>query len=130
MRWCIMFLLLVAGGCQGGNVPSPELFDKDWTLVELGGEPVSVEKPPSIRFSEPNEVTGFSGCNRLSGSYERTDGAFRFGPIITTKMACPDVMELEHDFVVALESTRRVEVTGSSLELIGDTGALAKLSAE
>ena len=126
---CLVFLVLAFSGCQGGATSARDLLGKEWTVVEINGAPVSLEKPPFLRFEEPDLVTGFSGCNQMSGKYELTGDAVHFTPFIMTKMACAEGMDVETAMVGALESTRRVRVTGSTLELLGDSGALAKLSA-
>ena len=124
---CLMVLAL--SGCGGNANPSPDLFDREWTVVEIKGEPVTLQKPPFLRFEEPDLVTGFSGCNRMSGKYEFTGDAVHFAPFIMTKMACVEGMDVETAMVGVLESTKRVRVTGSTLELLGESGVLAKLSA-
>ena len=123
-------IFLAVSGCQGGETPPAELFDKEWSVVEINGEPVSLQKPPFLRFEEKDHlVTGFSGCNRMSGKYELTGDSVHFTPFIMTKMACAEGMDVETAMVGVLESTKRVRVTGSTLELLGDSGVLAKLSA-
>ena len=127
---CFMALVLTLSGCRDSATPPRDLFGKEWIVVEMNGEPVSLQKPPFLRFEDEDSlVTGFRGCNRMSGKYELTGDAVHFTPFIMTKVACAEGMDVETAMVGVLESTRRVRVTGSTLELLGDSGVLAKLSA-
>jgi heat shock protein HslJ len=71
-----------------------------------------------------HRVQGFTGCNRLMGSYEQSDAQLRFGAIATTRMACPDATAPEQAFLQALEATRRFNIVGSHLELLGEDGRI------
>jgi len=66
--------------------------------------------PISIEFSAGLEaangvVSGYSGCNRFSGPYEKLASGMRFGNLVSTRMACdPARMELETALLEALKS--------------------------
>lgn len=109
---------------------STPLEGTTWHLAEVGGQPVpATEAPsrPSMRLTaNGRKVQGSAGCNRMMGSYELNGASLKFGPIMSTKMACP-AMDTEQAFLKALESTSRYEINGSSLTLYGPDGALARL---
>jgi len=113
--------------CEG-QPPSSELENNRWVPVEIGGEEMRAasgeQREPWIEL-DPNarRVTGSGGCNRISGSYTAGDGALRFGPLITTKMACVD-MKTETDFLRALDATRRYRVRGREVELYDGRGVV------
>jgi heat shock protein HslJ len=116
-----MAALLVLLGCQR-DTPR-DLFGKEWTLVELNGNAVSLQKPPTIQLSaEPKSVTGFGGCNRLTGSYTLDQGRLRFGPIAMTRMACAEGMDTEQALTTALGAVQSFRVMGASLQLLGESG--------
>lgn len=48
-----------------------------------------------------NRVSGNDGCNSFSGAMEVQGSKIKFGPIISTKMACPG-MNSQDDFLVKL----------------------------
>ncbi len=64
----------------------------------------------------------------MSGTYELEGAKLKFGPLITTRMACP-AMETETAFLKALEATTRYQVSGKSLTLFGGDTAVARLEA-
>lgn len=73
-----------------------------------GADPAA--SPISIEFSAGLEaangvVSGYSGCNRFSGPYEKLASGMRFGNLVSTRMACdPPRMELETAFLEALKA--------------------------
>lgn len=75
---------------------------------EEGADPAA--QPLSIEFSAGLEAangvaSGYSGCNRFTGPYEKLASGMRFGNLVSTRMACdPARMELENAFLEALKS--------------------------
>jgi len=122
-------LLAVTSACATTvAVPARALDGADWHLVEIGGRPalVDVASPagaPYLRFmNDSGRVVGSTGCNRLAGPFTRAGDTLRFGPLITTRVACVEEARQtqERDFLLALERTRRHAVAGDTLSLLGD----------
>jgi heat shock protein HslJ len=68
-----------------------------WKLVSGSGNlgPISEDHPAELNFeNQGNTLTGFTGCNRLTGEYKVERDQLTLGPLILTKKAC-DNMELE-----------------------------------
>lgn len=111
---------------------APALEGTDWRLVALGGEPVAADEGgsrPGFRLvADGRKIQGSAGCNRMMGAYEFGAGSLRFGPIASTKMACP-AMATETKFLAALAATIRYEIAGSNLTLFGEDAPLARLEA-
>lgn len=65
-----------------------------WQLVSLNGEVANVEdyskELPELNFEAfAQKVSGYSGCNRLTGSYQADEtGLLKFSPLATTRMMC------------------------------------------
>jgi heat shock protein HslJ len=75
----------------------------------------------------PGRLEGFSGCNRLFGSFTVDGTRLTFGPGIgMTRMACAGrgSAELESGFAQALQATARWRVEGTTLELLDETGGV------
>ena len=107
------------------------LTNTRWRPLRIGDlyVTVSAQRPePWIELdSRSGRVTGSGGCNRLSGSYETSGDALRFGPLMGTQMACL-AMDTETAFFRALGATSRYRIVGRSLELFDERGrSLAKL---
>jgi copper homeostasis protein (lipoprotein) len=100
------------------------LENNPWKLVDLGGAPIRASGPqvPNLRLDGTQKrVSGFGGCNRIAGGYELEGETLRFPALISTKMACPD-MELETQFLAAVNATTGWRITGDRLELLGSDG--------
>jgi heat shock protein HslJ len=123
------------GGADSTPPPSAAatpLLDTTWHLAEVGGRPVPAtddSRRPSMRLvADGRKVQGNAGCNRMMGSYELNGAALKFGPLMSTKMACP-ALDTEQAFLSALGSTTRYQIDGSNLTLYGADGPLARLEA-
>jgi heat shock protein HslJ len=46
---------------------------------------------PNLTLHKDGDVTGFDGCNQVSGHWEATDDGVNFGPFAGTMMACDGV---------------------------------------
>lgn len=98
-----------------------------WRLVNLAQQPVvpggDQQREPRLQF-DGARVTGSSGCNQLSGSYQRSGSSLKFGPLAATRMACADPVRgaLESNFVTALQGTSNYSLLGRQLLLLDATG--------
>jgi heat shock protein HslJ len=118
--------------CSDGG-PDAALEDSRWRLVSLGGRAIQVPanqgEPWIVLESKSKRVTGSGGCNRISGGYEAARGALRFSRIASTMMACPS-LELETQFLRALDATRADRVSGRTLELLDAKGSVVAVLEE
>lgn len=111
--------------------PPAALEGTAWRLVDIGGQPSpagtdSSRHPGFTLLAEGHKVQGSAGCNRMMGTYELEGGKLKFGPLATTRMACP-ARETETAFLKALGATTRYELSGNSLTLFGRDTAVARL---
>lgn len=115
----------IAGDNASHNVLSKsnyEILEKYWKLIELNGKAVSVDstfvKEPHIIFKEiNNRIVGNGGCNNISGEYKvESLNRIMLSKMILTRMACPR-MELEEEFLEALQRADNFNVVGDMLTL-------------
>lgn len=110
--------IMTLGG--GGDIAaaSERLEGSEWG--------VSGEDKPFIQFGANGRVSGNSGCNRFTGTYEAAeDGSIKIGPLAATRMACPEpAMSGEVKFFAMLEEVRSFERTGKRLALRNTDGAV------
>lgn len=109
-------------GC-GLSLRQLALLQDIWVLTELGGKPVLAGGPRreaprlEIMLTE-SRVTGTTGCNRLTGAVKADTRQIQFGPLATTKMACPgDTANTESNFLTALQGPLRYQVGEGKLTL-------------
>jgi heat shock protein HslJ len=102
-----------------------------WRLVEVAGRPASLpagQKQPFLMLdADQKKATGFGGCNSFFGGYTLSGPALAFGPLGSTRMACPDQESgLESAFLDALARTREWKIEDSALLLLSSDGVLAR----
>lgn len=127
----VMALALFTGACHrpanaDGGSPSPDaLVGTAWTLTMLHGQPAPLgagNRSATLIFDTNAHVSGFAGCNRVAGSYTRSGDSLHIGPLVMTRMACTEGMELEQQYSGALGATQHYRITVGVLELLqGDT---------
>ncbi len=110
------------------NEVTTSIFEINWILIELNGEPVSktetIESIPTIQFDESeNRFNGRGGCNQYNGEfeYDSETGEVVLSRIAATKMACPD-MELENLYFEMLGNVNRMEQSSQVLNFFNDSG--------
>jgi heat shock protein HslJ len=80
----------------------------------------------TANFGTDGRLSGNSGCNTYSASYQTDGNKITIGPAATTRMACePAVMEQEQQYLAALATAATYRIDGSKLELRTADGALA-----
>lgn len=79
---------------------------------------------PRLEFVGEGRVSGFTGCNMMSGTWRMEGGEIRFGSIAATKRMClgPEG-EVEKRLLAALGSDSRARREGGRLVLTGPGGA-------
>ncbi|HVO84615.1 MAG TPA: YbaY family lipoprotein [Syntrophobacteria bacterium] len=115
--------------CTTQTTAKASLLETYWRPVEIEGRSVTVtpgqQEPHLILSGQGNHITGFTGCNRLTGRFEMGAEGFRFKELATTGMAClPPTAEMETAFLAALNSTVSQRIVGDMLELRDAKGTL------
>jgi heat shock protein HslJ len=101
----LLLLAVLAVGCAGDDSTTTdpaELEGVPW--VHLAGVDVDgwEATPPTMTF-EDGRVSGFSGCNRFSGTYTAGDGTLAIDEVEATEIACaPPADEVERVFLDAI----------------------------
>jgi heat shock protein HslJ len=126
-------------GAEDIAVAEQMFVGKTWELTVLGDADIAEEQQGRawLLFErESRRLSGSAGCNRLIGSWQigekarrvqeesgRCGGALplHLSPIGTTMMACAhDLMQLEHNFVTALEHVAGVYLEEDALILVDE----------
>jgi putative lipoprotein len=110
-----------------GAASPPALTGIDWRIAALGGAPLPpAAGEPTIRFEAGMDAAGFGasvGCNRFGGSVRIEGAALAFGPVRTTRMACPPTLDAaEAALSAALDGAARWTVAGGTLRLLDADG--------
>jgi heat shock protein HslJ len=88
----------------GGGRDLTTLDGTSWTLIEGTGVTIPDEVTMTLQF-EGDRSSGSGGCNRFTGTYEEDGNSISFGPLASTRMACPEeVVAAESAYHAALGS--------------------------
>ena len=71
---------------------------------------------PWLEFVTEDRISGYTGCNMLSGGWRTESGKVELGPLVTTKRACagPEA-EIERQLLAAFSAQSRVSREGAKL---------------
>ncbi len=121
------FIGVWPGETCGARGSVSELENNYWKLTRLGDQPVPTldgkREPHLVLHSEEARVAGNGGCNQFSGGYEIDGDSITFGLMASTKMACPEVEDVDQAFLAALENATSFRMTAHHLELLDDEGS-------
>lgn len=76
-------------GCGGATLPPDSLNDTGWGIAAIDGEAIGPAEDYGLQFYD-GRLSGQAGCNRFSGTYAEAGGTLTPGPIMSTRMACPE----------------------------------------
>ena len=122
----LLAVALLVAGCaqQPAAIPPAPLLETYWRAAEIEGVPYTPR--PGVREAHlllsDGRVTGFTGCNNLTGRYEHDTARLTFKPPATTRMACLPDSDIEQRFLSALNATGSYRISGSMLVLIDGAG--------
>jgi len=115
------------------SVGSEALYQYQWDVIEIQGKKISIpsDNQPYLLFSpgQLNKVSGSTGCNKITGSFELTGVNFiKFSPLATTRMACIGE-NVESKFLEALGKVNNWSIINNQLLLSNGKILLVKLNA-
>jgi heat shock protein HslJ len=97
--------------------PSP-LAETTWDVEAIAGVPTLADATPAITFGGGGRVTGTTGANRFTGSWELVGDELSFGPLATTRRSgAPAVMEQQHRLLHVLQRPSQIRLKGPELVL-------------
>lgn len=85
-----------------------------------------------LEFGEMNHLSGFSGCNRMMGTFEANETQIGFKGLASTRMFCEGIRGDEESMILkTLEAVRGWRIEHNSLILFDEGGdASGRLQAE
>lgn len=107
---------------SSSDVVTIENLAGKWTLASIAGGDIATlftDRAPSMEFSNEGKVSGNAGCNTYHATYTLAEGVITFGPVMSTKMACPS-LQGEGLFVSSLSTPLHVELKGDKLVFLKD----------
>ena len=102
MRYVVLCFCIAVIGCAAGALPDQKTHSRDpqsllsktwqWVLTITPVEKITVTDPEryTIMLTEDGKLQARFDCNRGGGEYEISEGKLSFGPLMSTRMACPE----------------------------------------
>lgn len=111
--------------CEG-NPTKTNLTGTTWRLIEVNGQQVTpnekIQQPYFILDPKEKKWKGVGICNSIYGTYLVKGEVFLIKRLISSRMACPEGMDVETSFIRALESTETYQINGDLLQLRDQEG--------
>jgi heat shock protein HslJ len=132
----LMGAALMSSGCQKEELLAPnegmgnaalvviadQLTDTRWELVRMKsgtdlGSSMSSDLPWLQLDGRNASVAGETGCNELQARYELASDQLRFHDLIYTRRHCPEVADLETEYLEGLRHTDSYRMVRDTLIL-------------
>jgi heat shock protein HslJ len=127
VRWMLGLSALGLSTCAAdppaagpAAAPPPSLVGTRWVgVVDDATDP---RHRPRLEFT-PGRMSGFTGCNMMSGAWSAEGGEVRLGPMMATKRFCvgPE-MDIEKRVLAAMGEKARVTREGERLVFASEGG--------
>lgn len=120
--------LLLSGallGCNRAPVPSPavndaaaDIWGTAWRLEYLSEDRAIGGVRATLEFPKIGRASGDASCNQFSGAVEIAGETIKFGPLVSTKMACADAIATqETNYLKGLEEATTYRIEGTLLTM-------------
>lgn len=110
-------------GCATQNpTTNLELTKGEWQMILLNNESIASAKPVTFEF-KVNQISGFTGCNRLIGNYSLQGENLSFTNLGSSRKMCdPQTMQIESEVLKVLNATKSVKTKNGQLMLTDAKG--------
>ena len=108
---------------------SASIEDLLWSLRSLGGQELVTGSTITIDLTG-GTASGSAGCNIYSGSYELSGTSINFGPMATTRAACPEPpgsMDQENQYLNELQKVEAYSIKSDGLQMFGSASPVTLL---
>ncbi len=116
-------LLLVLASCSTETQTEAKIIDGTFVLHSFGGPEILIpadKRFPTLKFENTEKkLSGFAGCNTVSGSYEASAGKIKIPQLAATRKACFND-EYEPKILKALDEANSYEIKDNLLTLKKD----------
>lgn len=110
-----------------GNAAATSIAGTRWAGAASGSDGHGT---PRLEFAAGGKLTGYTGCNMLTGEWREEGGRVAVSSLAATKRMCVGAEgEVEKRFLAALGEASRFEVQAGKLVITAPSGARFELSA-
>jgi putative lipoprotein len=124
-------LVTVAAGGAGAQDVWADVQEREWLVVQLGGNPPRYDTALTLRLDRDGKVSGHAGTNRFTGNFTHSDtNALDIGPMATTRIFLdqpPGRMAQESAYLEALRAADRITLDQGRLILLRGDHEIVRL---
>ncbi|MEJ2112664.1 MAG: META domain-containing protein [Flavobacteriaceae bacterium] len=127
----ILFLSIILKSCGNTNAVTSiqentiQSLSGNYIITMLSGKNATNHKLTISFDGKKNQVSGFSGCNRFSGSYINEGNNISLSSMAVTRMACMgNANTIETHFLKLLQDTNKVTLENEELTLYNNENVL------
>lgn len=114
----IMFALFSSCNALKPEEATLKLDGQRWTLTAIKHKPINGGGNAYLEFQDNLDVKGKAFCNSINAEYELMGkDQLTFSDIVSTKMFCDGVMNLENEMITHLQAVKRYEIKNGMLYL-------------
>lgn len=136
MKKILFFALMAAvmAGCAKKTAETAAAVEEaapvavvgEWQIAQLEELPLVATEEialPALTINEDGTYHLYAGCNQINGEYALEGEQITWSAGASTKMMCPEAMEIEDALCQLLNGTLNVVVDGEALVLTNEAGA-------
>ena len=104
--------------CEGDQLRA-NLTGTFWKLIEIDGQEIAIgeSQAPYIVLEPNKQLRGHGGCNRITGTYLAKGELFLVKRDESTRIACPEGIEVENRLLQALDQSEAYLIESDVLQL-------------
>lgn len=111
-------------GCGGDPVASESRLEgTSWNVLAVNGRRTGGGPRFTLSFSR-DRLSGQFGCNRLNGTYQASPSGLTAGPLMSTRMACPDMRFEDQAGRILAQPVNLRTLPNLDLELSNSVGSI------
>ncbi len=120
MKFAAVAAALALAGCAAAPT-APEVYGR-WVIEQARSAPILDKRRARLVLGRDARLSGHDSCNAMSASFTLDGERIRIGPVVTTRMACPELLlEQEDRILTALELAATAKVRADGLLEIRDS---------
>lgn len=110
-------------GCGGEAVVPAALAGTNWRVAAINGRPTAAAGQFFMNF-EAARIGAKFGCNGLGTNYSQAGNTITSGPVMATRMACPDMSFETQGSAILVRPMRMLWSGGDRLTLSNSAGSI------
>ena len=116
-----LLIIFALAACASGSSAS---LQGQWKLVSYNQTPAAPDVETNIEFNSEGRMSGNVGCNSFGGDYTIDGETIKFGPVMSTMMACiGPVGDQEAATLQALQEKAGFMLEGNTLTITSANGS-------